>query len=270
VTAARIRTALGVAGSVLVIGFSGWLALSSLAGPADPAADPSDAAAAAADWAAYPGTAWADADVVAGAPGLEATIAASDAMTAEIRAAVSAEYDVTWWQFGGSEPDVQQNGYGRDSLLQNWYAPQWRGDIEATDAGARERILAIVERVAGRYDAEAFSVSNEREIPAADAVEYYGAAEPDDQPYWASSVSGGPHPSYSLLAEVYDNSLPADGGYIGWRPYDQDGDRVDPSTPMISIALLASGIGLLPEDDSAEFAERLAPYAGLVKPQGEY
>ena len=264
---AGIRTVLGVSASVLVILFCASFAVTTIvegdtSGSAAPAAG--------SHWEDYPATAWNDADAVLDDPGEEATIAASHELTDDILAAVSAEFDIEWTASGSNPPSTVDNGYGGPSMLSTWRGDRWVGEIHARDAGARERIQAILQRVGAEHGADDFTLSNDRDASGTQLAQEFGASDLDDQAYWQSTLSGGPHRTHTVFAEVYDSSYPTGPDYLGWTPHDSDGGAADPSTPTIWVAIAASAYDLLPEGDRDEYEERLADYAGLEKPDGEF
>jgi hypothetical protein len=267
VTWAGIRTVLGVSASVLVIVFCASFAVTAIAqGQMYGAGTPADGA----DWSDYPGTAWIDAQAVLDDPSEEETIAASAELNRDIRDAVAAEFDVDWSAGEPGPPTVTGNGYGEDSMLHNWSGEQWRGVITGAGAGAGERIQEIVDEVGAEHGADDYTLYNDLEATDKQRAELYGAAEPDGQATWEGALDGGPHPTHSIFARVHDTSLSTVPGYTGWIPRDSSGTPVDTSAPAVYISLSSSANRLLPGDDRAEYEERLADYAGLEKPEGEY
>jgi len=264
---AGIRTVLGVSASVLVILFSGAFAVTALVqGPLYGAGTP----AAGAEWSDYPGIAWIDSEAVLDEPSEEETIAASAELNRHIREAISEEFDVDWSTGDSGPPTATSSGYGTDSMLHNWTGERWRGEISAVDAGARERIQEIVEQTGAQHGADEYTLYNDLEATDKQRAEQYGAADRDRQANWQAGLNGGPHPTHSIFAEVYDNSYPTAPDYTGWVPRDSSGEPISASEPTIYIALMSSANRLLPDGDRAEYEERLAPYAGLQKPDGEY
>ena len=264
---AGIRTVLGVTASVLVILFCGSFAVTTIVeGDTSSSAAPAGGA----EWEDYPATAWNDADAVLDDPGEEATIAASDELMDDILAAVSAEFDIEWTSSAASPPSTVDNGYGGASMLRTWRGERWLGEIDGKDAGARERIQEIIERVGAEHGADDFVLSNDRDESDSQLAEDFGASDRDDQAYWQSVLSGGPHRTHEVFAEVFDSAYPTGPGYIGWTPRDSEGRPADPSTPTIRVSIVPSAYDLLPERDRAGYEERLEAYAGLEKPEGEF
>lgn len=264
---ASIRTVLGVSLSALVILFGAAFAVTAIVQGAMYGAE---TPAAGAEWADYPATAWSDADAVLDDPSEEETLAASAELTEDIRTAISAEFDVDWSADESNAPSATRNGYGNDSLLHTWSGERWRGEIPGRDAGARERIQEIVEEVGAQHGADEFQLSNDRDETGAQLAEDFGSADRDAQAYWQSLLDGGPHRTHSIFTQVYDSAYPTGSDYLGWTPRDSFGEPVDASTPTISISLGSSAYDLLPAGDRAEYEERLAAYAGLDKPAGQY
>jgi len=269
VTGARIGTVLGVAASALVILFCAWFGVTTIleaTGRSAAVAARSDGV----DWSAYPGSAWSDADAALDAPSEEELTAASAALTAEIRDAISAEFDVEWTPVEANPSSVSENGYGGDSLLHHWRGERFRGEVPLPDADARERVQQIIEEVGAEHGVERFSLSNDRDNDYDDPAREFGSVERESQAYWQSLSEGGPHPAYSLFAEVYDSSFPTAGDYSGWTPRTVDGAPIDGEAPTLYISYLPSAVGVLSDDVRAEYEERLAGYAGLEKPDGEF
>lgn len=276
-TGAGIRTVLGVAVSVLVIAFCTWFAVVAIAEGEDysfgqeAAADGgADAPVGDADWAAYPGTAWIDSEAVLGKPGEQELEAASDDLVADVRAAVSNEYDIVWTPAGTNPGSTVENGYGGESLLGYWRGERWTGELVDPDADARERIHEIIEEVGAEHGVDDFALSNDRDASSIDHANNYGSDDRDEQAYWQSMATGGLHPDYTLFAEVYDSSFPTGPGYFGWTPRQADGSSIEGAEPTLYVSLLPSAFGTLADGDRAEYEERLAHYAGLEKPEGEY
>ena len=264
---AGIRTVLGVSASVLVILFCASFAVTTIV-EGDDSGTPAPSGGA--EWEDYPATAWNDADAVLDDAGEEAVIARSDDLMDDIRAAVSAEFDIEWATDGANAPSTVDNGYGGQSMLRTWRGERWLGVIEARDAGARQRIQEILQRVGAEHGADEFVLSNDRDATGTQLAQEFGASDRADQAYWQSTLSGGPHRTHAVFAEVYDGSYPTADGYLGWTPRDSDGGAADPSTPTIWVSIVPSAYDLLPQGDRDEYEERLADYAGLEQPDGEF
>jgi hypothetical protein len=226
---------------------------------ARPSAAPASAA-----WIDYPGVSYLDGDDVLAADDLQTASADSQALYSDVRAALTREFGLAWTTTMPSSTLQAPNGYGGTSMLYNYTGDRWQGTAAIQDPGARQRVVDIVTEVAQN---RGFGVSNLTnslfDSDEVTAKKFYGAATLDDQALWESTFGEPQSSSSALTVLTFDPSLPTDSRFTGFR-------GVNGPATAFTVELRFSALNALKRTDRSEFEDRLKPFAGLPKPEGNY
>lgn len=216
-------------------------------------------------WRDYPGIPGLEPAQVLAGPSLEQGEAAGRAVMAEIEAALTAELGLEWAPPATPNGDEvafpTENRYGGMSMLSTLNINSRQSTTVPTTWAEKERVLAIIAEVAVRYGYDGLTLDHDADwMSDAELVEAYGATTPEESVTvsgWLKGTTG-----QWLWFTITDLTLDHDGRFsaeaeetnqYGWQPS--------------SISLLYGANGLLSEGDQAEFERRLAPYAGLARPE---
>ncbi|MFC0678552.1 hypothetical protein ACFFGH_11950 [Lysobacter korlensis] len=218
-------------------------------------------------WREYPGVAGVDSRDVLDGPSAEEAYAASEAMTARMRAAITAEFGLEWAPPASAEQPFDpfhertQNWYGGESMLTTVNGPTSQTIGVPTDWSDKERMLEIIARIAADYgfsaptlDADSWDWTEE------DRIRDLGGATPEEQVIVAGSMMG---PTGQWMFFTFqDLSKDVDGRF--------ERDLAPSTEHGWQLNTFSFGFGanaLLPEGDEAEFERRLAPFEGLEPPE---
>jgi hypothetical protein len=193
---------------------------------------------------AYPGIKGLDSRAVLNAPSLEEVIASTDALSQEIRDRLSAELGYTWVQVSEASTRRERNGYGGESLLQQYFSPVWR-----TEQPIHDEVLA---RDGAYYSLYALNVPD-GSVDESVLESLYGSADPRSQSLWEYGSSrmdasfAGPEPTlfYATLTDL-DND--ASGDARAREEASREGDN-----PIEGLDLTFISRQLLSEDDREAF-----------------
>jgi len=205
---------------------------------------------------AYPGIKGLDSRAVLSAPSLEDVIASTDALSQQIRDRLSAELGYTWVQISDATTRRERNGYGGESLLQQYFSPVWRTEQPIHDYDEKIRAMAIIDEVLAS-DGMYYSLYplNEPDGSVAESVleSLYGSADPRTQSLWEYGSSridmsyAGPEPTlfYATLTDL-DNDPSGDAR--AREEASRDGDN-----PIEGLDLTFISRQLLSEADREAF-----------------
>ncbi|MGI6878282.1 hypothetical protein [Microbacterium sp. gxy059] len=138
--------------------------------------------------AVYPGKHDVDPTTVLEAAPLEETQAEGDALMAEVREALSDRFGVTWVQTTDPITRYERNGYGGESLLQ-----EYRGAMWATEQPVQgyEHKLAVIDEInrvlaASEHYPPMFALNDPTQSRQDDEVleQFYGTTDPRTQAVW--------------------------------------------------------------------------------------
>ena len=154
-------------------------------------------------WRAYPGVAGIDPRQVLEGPTPQEGHDAGQAMVAEIKAALSEEFQLEWAPLGtevGSSPFHRpiENGYGGESLLTNVNGPESQSTTVPQAWEEKQRAIGIIGEVARRYGYEAPAINGLENWSAEDRIRDLGGLTPDRQVI-VSGVAPGPGRSVAVL-----------------------------------------------------------------------
>lgn len=216
-------------------------------------------------WDTYPGSAYVDAEETLDGPSYEDFVTTSDAMLADIRTALTAEFGFDWVERQPAETEADQNGYGGDSMLVEYTAPVWQTTTTVRTFEEKSRVVELIRQVLLRYGIANLDMQN---APSSwrepgELTERYGGETIDTQALWDlhtyDAITGGG----TFQASIVDLTLDSAGTVAKDREFDvtQYGMAAE------GIELHVDSYALLKEADRADYLEALKPYAGLDKPK---
>lgn len=215
-------------------------------------------------WREYPGIAGVDGMETLGGPTPQDGYAAGQAMIAEMREALSAEFNLEWAPIDDQEgprlfhPRVQ-NGFGGQSLLTVVNGPESQSTSVPQAWADKQRAITIIGEIAFRYGFGTPAIHVPKRWTDEDRIRDLGGLTPEEQVVvtsWATGPAG-----QWLSVRFQDLSKDTTGGFAT-RFEQLDGSRWQLNTIGISYG----ADGLLPADLRGEFESRLEPFAGLSHP----
>ena len=220
------------------------------------------------EWTGYPGSPYSDPREILAAPSKEEAIAKLDAFTGDFKAALVTEYDdtVTWTQEWDGNDSLEPNGYGGDSMLYSYFAPNWVGATTMHDPDARRRIIEIFQQLSTEYGGDDFYIANDIYIgDGPESKSQFGSAYRDEQADWRAHNSIGEN-GIVMTIEVVDATVPMDDSFDSdyWFT---DYETGDPLPGNFYISLQLWGDDLLAEADQREFIERSRTFDEDNKPE---
>jgi hypothetical protein len=214
-------------------------------------------------WTTYPGSAFEDSAAVLAGPSQEKVVADSEALITEFTSTLTADLGVEWEQTWTGILDTGSNGYGGDSMLYDYYSPEWIGSVRLDDPTARQQVYDLLTRLSDDAGGEPLLFSNEvYEDDDASSKEQFGAATIADQAMWSFYGRDAITSGLSISSRVYDLNLATDPTFTGDSWFT---NATEPGVLYVKIQL--SAYGLLAEGDRAEFERLLGPYDEDAKPE---
>lgn len=216
-------------------------------------------------WRAYPGVAGIDPRQVLEGPTPQEGHDAGQAMVAEIKAALSEEFQLEWAPLGtevGSSPFHRpiENGYGGESLLTNVNGPESQSTTVPQAWEEKQRAIGIIGEVARRYGYEAPAINGLENWSAEDRIRDLGGLTPDRQVI----VSGvAPGPAGQWVSFRFQDLSKDTNGVFEERLRPPEGSQWQ----MNTLALSYGANGLLAAEDRNEFQARIEPFRGLTPPE---
>lgn len=210
--------------------------------------------------AAYPGVRDVSAGRVLDQPSLEQVQADGDALMADIRDRIAAEFGYTWVQSGKVDLSPERNGYGGESMLKRYTSTSWTTEQPIRDNNRKRAVMAVISDVLVEHGMfELFPLNQPGSGISDDMVaKLYGSANEERQHTWEYYSDTYPDPM-RFYANIYDLSKDPTGEFRTQRQAisDQTGE------PLEGLQLTVFGRQLLSENDRAEFEERLKEYPGF-------
>lgn len=208
---------------------------------------------------AYPGIEGLDPGAVLAAPSLEDVEDHTAQLSQRIRERLTDELGYTWTRI--TDPDLrpERNGYGGESLLQQYTSPRWRTDQPIRDPAEKRRALAAVNAVlveSGQYY-ELYALNEPDGTIDPRALEsLYGSADPQKQAIWEHATQrygrggfDGPSPTL-FYATVTDLGNDPDGRFRAREEAERAAGE-----PLEGLTIMFLAPELLAESDRAAFEE---------------
>jgi len=218
-------------------------------------------------WSEYPGTKYDDPREILAAPSLEEVLERADSFTEEFKTKLREEYSMLWQQEYEGDLSLAGNGYDGDSMLYDYYSPNWLGAAVANDPDAREHIIAVFEEMTIAYGGENFYIANDLYTEPGDeesAISQFGSSTRSKQALWSASSDIYDLGGLGMNIDVYDSSIPTDKDFTG--DYHSRVIELEDGDATLFVTLRLSAYTLLSEDDREEFTERIRQYDEDNKP----
>lgn len=190
-------------------------------------------------------------------PSLEEERAEVEALFADIRDALSAEYGVTWTKTGTEEARPERNGRGGESMLLGVVFDSWTTNEPVHDLAQKEAMLDTVAEVVMDHGYPAPFPLNENDgtFPESQMAHLYGSSDPSEQAIWERASWDGWSPTI-VRATITDLSRDPTGDFRRTA----EAQRERPGDPIEGLTLLATSSPLLSEQDVDEFKDRMRAY----------
>lgn len=214
--------------------------------------------------AAYPGVKGVDDDLVLEAPSLEETADGIDRVAKKIRDELSAEFGFTW--VSGGEPALrgERNGYGGESMLQEYTAPGWATNEPIHGYDEKMAVMRAIDRIL--YDEGVYYSLYPLNDPAQGSIsaesmeQLYGSTDPREQVRW-SYYTELTRPDYSPEAPspplFYADIIDLDNDDTGRWTQQQEALAEDYGQPVEGLTLQFIAPQQLSEKDREAFVKAL-------------
>jgi hypothetical protein len=216
-------------------------------------------------WRGYPGVAGIDSQQVLEGPTPQQAYDAGQTMIAEIKAALSEEFQLEWAPVvdaGGRSPFHRpiENHYGGESLLTNVNGPESQSTTVPQTWEAKQRAISVIGDVTRRYSFEAPAIDGLENWSAEDRIRDLGGLTPDKQVIVSGVALG--RAGQWLSFRFQDLSKDTNGTFKE-RLRPPEGSQWQ----MNTLALSYGANGLLAAEDRNEFESRIEPFRGLIPPE---
>ncbi|WP_156761566.1 hypothetical protein [Microbacterium karelineae] len=206
----------------------------------------------------YPGIDGLDPASVLAAPSLEDVESHTAELSERIRTRLSDEFGYTWVQTADAQMRPERNGFGGESLLQQYISPRWRTEQPIHDDAEKRAVMQEIDAVlAAEGDYYELYALNEPDGSIDDATleSLYGSADPREQAVWeyatqriTASGLGGPEPTL-LYASIIDLANDTSGDFRA-----REEATAEPGAPLEGLDLMFLSRQLLSEADRDAFA----------------
>lgn len=212
---------------------------------------------------AYPGIKGVDEDLVQQAPSLEEEQRRMDRLSTAIRERLTDEYGFQWVQISEPLQRNARNGYGGESMLQEYTAPAWATTEPVHGCAEKQAVMNTINDVLAEEGVyySLYPLNEPYEGISEESIDQlYGGTEPCSQVRWShytqlgepGYADGAPEPSL-FYAEMIDLTHDDDGR---WRQQ-QEAENAKNGTPLEGLQLIFRGTQLLSEDDREAFRKAL-------------
>ncbi|MFJ4223588.1 hypothetical protein [Microbacterium sp. NPDC089695] len=209
---------------------------------------------------AYPGIKGTDPQTTLRQQSLEQVQAEAEALFADIRARITAEFGYEWVQVGDEDFRPERNGYGGESMLVEYTSVGWATTEPIQDYDRKLAVMDLIDDVVTEHGlAYLYSFNDANSgIDASMKAKLYGSEDPRLQHTWEYYTENYPDP-LRFYANIYDLSQDPTGGFRTSR--EAQSARTGEPLEGLQITVIASGV--LSEADRAEFEEKLEDYPGF-------
>ncbi|MCT1478598.1 DUF4064 domain-containing protein [Microbacterium sp. p3-SID336] len=210
---------------------------------------------------AYPAIKGTDPQQALSQQSLEEVRAAADALFADVRERLTAEFGYTWTQVGAEDLRPERNGYGGESMLYEFTTPAWATNEPVQDYDRKLEVMEVVNQVVldhGLWDLYSFNDPANSGIDPTMIAKLYGSDDPRTQTTWEYYTENYPDP-LRFYANIHDLSNDTDGGFRTAR----EAQSARTGEPLEGLQLVVVASAVLSEADRAEFEQRLQDYPGF-------
>lgn len=212
---------------------------------------------------AYPGMEGVDPADVLNAPSLEERAAEMDRLSAAVRERLSDEFGFTWVQVGEGTTRPERNGYGGESMLQQYRSPVWATNEPVNGYAQKLDVMNAIDaalRSEGIYYSM-YPLNEADQSITDDSLEgLYGSADPRHQVLWEwyTEISEFPEISSVRTPLFYAHIIDLSNDDTGQWTTRQEAAHEDTGEPLEGLQLIQTGRHLLSQDDREEFEQRIA------------
>lgn len=208
-------------------------------------------------WEAYPGRKDTPAKEVLAQPSLEELRAEAELIAGEVRTALSEEHGLTWAEPGEERLRPARNGYGGESMLQDFSAAGWGTNEAVSDLATKRAVIATVDRVIAAHGLSRLGGLNEPSsgLDEDTLTRFFGSADPATQAEWQyySDTHRSPLTLYVTIMDLTNDPS-------GRFRKQQEANQAKYGSPLEGVSIDFSARGVLSEDRLAAFKQALRPY----------
>lgn len=209
---------------------------------------------------AYPGIKGTDPQETLNQQSLEEVRAEAEALFADIRARVTAEFGYEWVQVGDEDLRPERNGYGGESMLVEYTSAGWATTAPVQGYQQKLAIMALIDDVVAEHGLSyLYSFNDEYSgIDPSMKAKLYGSEDPRQQHTWEYYTENYPDP-LRFYANIYDLSQDPTGDFRVAR----EAQNARTGEPLEGLQLTVIASAVLSEADRAEFEAKLTEYPGF-------
>lgn len=191
---------------------------------------------------------------------LEEVRAASEALFADVRARITAEFGYEWVPVGDEDLRPERNGYGGESMLVEYTPAGWATTEPIQDYSVKLEVMDVIDSVVADHGMSYLYAFNDQYsgLDPAMIAKLYGSADPREQHTWEYYAENFPEPM-RFYANIFDLSNDPTGDFLKAR----EAQNARTGEPLEGLQIVVIASALLSEGDRAEFEERLQDYPGF-------
>lgn len=188
---------------------------------------------------------------------LEEVRAEAEATMAAVRERLTERFGIQWVQTSDELLRHERNGYGGESMLQQYTSTTWSSVEPVTGYPYKLEVMQEIEDVLGERGWNGMWPFNDPRSGVDPSVirKMYGGDEPRDQVVWEWYAELWPDPGY-FYADIVDLANDDTGEFRASR----ESVAARTGEPLEGVSLVVTGSQLLSESDFAEYEDRLANY----------
>lgn len=209
---------------------------------------------------AYPGIKDTDPQDALNQQSLEEVRADADALFADIRERITAEYGYEWVKVGDEDLRPERNGYGGESMLIEYSSVGWATTEPIHGYSLKLDVMNTIDQVVAEHGMPPlYSFNGEYSgLDPSVIAKLYGSEDPSEQHTWEYYTDNYPEPT-RLYANIYDLSNDPTGDFLTNR----EAQSARTGEPLEGLQMVVIASAVLSEADRAEFEERLKEYPGF-------
>ncbi|GAA5144903.1 hypothetical protein GCM10025768_01340 [Microbacterium pseudoresistens] len=208
-------------------------------------------------WEAYPGIKDDDPGQALYQPSLEDVRAEAEATLAAVRQRLTAEYGIQWVAVGDEVLRPERNGYGGESMLQQYTSASWASTEPITGYTRKLAVMHTIEDVLWERGWEGMWAFNDPRsgIDPSIIQKMYGGDRPENQVNWEWYAELWPDPGL-FYADIVDLANDGTGQYRASR----EATSARTGEPLEGLQLVVIAGELLSADDAAAYEDALKRY----------
>lgn len=212
----------------------------------------------------YPGIKDHSPDAFLNAPSLEETVERSDEIAKAIREELSDRYGYTWVKVGKAKTRPERNGYGGESMLQEYTSAEWVTEQPIHDYDRKQDVMRTINTVLAREGVyySMYPLNEGGGISDDSLRKLYGAVDPREQVLWEHYTYIGEEPSNDPSGPdptlMYANIVDLSNDDTGQWTARQKAEAKKNGGPLEGLSIMFLGPELLSEDDREAFEQGIA------------